>query len=167
MSLKRHFAKKLNFWSILGPQGGPKRGTWKNRFVNVWPRFWRKSALRPVFTIFSIFVPIRGQILTFLDQTLQENCTVRDVCSALSGTFAWRCPGRLPGRLPGVVRDVCLALSRTFARRCPGRLPGVVRNVCPALSRTFARRCPGRLPGIVRDVCPALSGAFAWQSKQL
>ena len=29
MALKRHFAKKLNFWSILGPQGGPKRGTWK------------------------------------------------------------------------------------------------------------------------------------------
>ena len=33
MSLERHFAKKLNFWSILRPQGGPKRGTWKKGFV--------------------------------------------------------------------------------------------------------------------------------------
>ena len=77
ISLERHFAKKLNFWSILGPQGGPKRGSWKKQFVNFFDTFWWKSALRPIFTIFPSSCTDSGQIWTIFDQKLQENWFLR------------------------------------------------------------------------------------------
>ena len=54
-------------------QKWPWRSSFKEGLWTFLDTFWWKSALRPIFAIFSKFPPIRGQIFTILDQKLKEN----------------------------------------------------------------------------------------------